>query len=172
MLFNKKTKLNTAIWLMVVGVAVLSWPGAATAQEQQMGPEMPGRVEGTGASFEVADSDYLKVTFESSEPVNLTLESVPKMVVMDIEAAEGAASTEINLGGFLPDTAYYKYEDDYHNLTEFATDETGSYTYTQGLAEPHHVFIQPEPSTKFIIDDVTGGDATTIGTWDVATALA
>ncbi len=51
-------------------------------------PQITGRIEGSGTRFELTDSDYLNVTLKSNEPVNLTLESVPEMVVMNLEAAE------------------------------------------------------------------------------------
>ena len=70
-------------------------------------PQMPGTVEGTGTYFQVTDSEYLNVTLTSSEPVHLVLESVPEMVVMHIEAAEGASAAQITLGGFPPSTTYY-----------------------------------------------------------------
>jgi len=132
--------------------------------------QMPGRLEGTGTHFELTDSEYLNVTVDSSEPIKLVLESVPQMVTMHIESASGAASTQITLGGFLPWTTYYKYEDDYHNLESFTTDGDGSYTYTHDLSKPHLVFIQSMlSSTKFIRDDATGGDCTSIGTWNSGT---
>jgi parallel beta-helix repeat protein len=79
---------------------------------------------------------------------------------MEIEAAEDANLTAITLGGFEPSTTYYKYEGDYHNEVTFTTDAGGSYSYAQDLAEPHLVFIQPRPSTRFIPGDPD------IGTWD------
>jgi parallel beta-helix repeat protein len=63
---------------------------------------------------------------------------------------------------------YYKYEDDYHNLTPFTTDADGEYTYTQDLSMDHLVFIQPRESTKFIKDNSAGGDCWLIGTWDAS----
>jgi parallel beta-helix repeat protein len=183
MLSNKKTKLNTAIWLTVVALAVLSLPVAATAQDVNdfnvpdfnlpedpnlpLEPQMPGTIEGTGTYFEVTNSNYIDITFDSNEPVHLRLESVPEMVVMDIEAAEGATSTEITLGGFEPNTTYYKYEDDYHNLTPFTTDPNGSVTYTQDLNEPHLAFIQPRESTIFLSS--SGWSNPAVGTWDAGT---
>ncbi len=90
------------------------------------------------------------------------------MVTMNIESVSNASSTQITLGGFVPQTTYHKYEDDYHNHTAFITDANGSYTYTQDLSDTHLVFIQPRPSTKFINDNATGGDCTSIGIWDAA----
>ena len=171
MFCNKQTKLNMFILLTVVALAVLSLPLAATAQELsdfdfmddpnlEAEHRMSGTVEGTGTCFEVNDSNYLNIKFESSESVNLKLESVPQMVVMDIEAAEGASSTQITLTGFDASTTYYKYEDNYHNLVTLTTNDNGSCSYKQDITEHHQVFIQPQPSTKFIPSD------TSIGTWN------
>ena len=123
-------------------------------------PQMPGRLEGNGTHFEINNSEYLNITLDSSEPVHLILESIPEMVEMHIEAVSPATSTVITLSGFLPSTTYYKYEDNYHNLVTFTTDDNGNYTYTQDISTSHLVFIQPRASTKYIPTD------TTIGTWD------
>jgi len=128
---------------------------------------MPGTIEGTGTYFEVTDSNYLNITFESSEPVHLRLESIPEMVMMEIEDVNDANWTDITIGGFEPSTTYYKYQDDYHNLTEFTTNESGSYTYTQDLTERHLVFIQPRASTIFL--SASGWSDPTVGTWDATT---
>jgi parallel beta-helix repeat protein len=185
MLRNKQTKLNIAIWLTVVALAVLSLPIAATAQDVNdfIGPgsnllevpnlleepQIPGTVEGSGTYFEVNDSNYLNITFESTELVNLVLESVPEMVVMDINAADGATSTAITLGGLEPLTTYYKYEDDYHNGVSFTTDDNGSCAYTQDLSQPHLVFIQPSPGTIFLSDT---GWSKPVGDWKPGTKTA
>jgi len=126
------------------------------------GLQIAGRIEGSGKRFELTDSDYLNIVLKSSEPVHLTLESVPEMVVMKLKASKPAASTRMALSGFLSSTTYYKYEDNYHNAAAFTTNTDGSYTYIQDLAEPHLVFIKPRPSTKFVPGD------TSIGTWDPA----
>jgi len=123
-------------------------------------PRIPGRVEGTGTHFEITDSEYINITVDSTELIKVSLESIPRMVIMHLEAAEGTTATQITLSGFPPSTTFYKYEDDYHNGVAFTTDAEGSYTYAQDLSEPHHVFIQERPSTRFIPSD------TEIGTWD------
>jgi len=129
----------------------------------------PGMVEGVGTHFELTSSKYLNITVESAESINLRLESIPEIVTMRIESTSVATSTVITLGGFVPQTTYYKYEDNYHNLEVFSTDENGRYSYTQDISIPHLVFILPGPGTKFISDNATGGDCTSIGTWDGGT---
>lgn len=162
----KRTRLS----LLVVLFLTLARTGQVWAQSEPP-PELqiPGRVEGTGTCFEITDSEYLNITLTSSQPISLVLASVPEMVTMEIESASGATSAEVTLEGFAPGTTYYKYEDDYHNEVAFTTDGGGAYAYVQDLSGPHHVFIQPRASTLFIKDDATGGDATSIGTWDWAT---
>ncbi len=128
-----------------------------------------GIPEATGTHFELNNSHYLNITVDSSEPINLSLESVPEMVTMSIESASGATSTKINLSGFLPFTQYHKYEDNYHNHVAFTTDANGNYTYMQDISRRHIVFIEPRPSTIFINDNATGGDCDLIGTWNPVT---
>jgi parallel beta-helix repeat protein len=174
---NRKT-IIVSFWLLA-GLAIFIWPGsAATAQEVNdvnlvedpnllAEPRMPGTIEGTGTYFEVNDSNYLNITFQSSQPVHLRLESAPQMVIMDINAVGGVTSTQITLGGFAPSTTYYMYEDNYHNKTAFATDANGGYSYVQDLAKQHLVFIQPQPGTIFLSD--SGWSNPAVGTWDPCT---
>ncbi|MDP3015275.1 MAG: NosD domain-containing protein [bacterium] len=134
--------------------------------------EMPGTIESSGTHFEITNSEYLNITLDSSESIKLRMESIPEMITMMIEpmtSSTTATSTQIILSGFAPSTKYYKYQDDYHNLTEFITDENGNYAYFQDLSKPHFVFIQPRKSTKFIKDDATGGDCYLIGNWNGGT---
>ena len=176
---SKKKRLNSA-WLVAIVLSMVFLASTLAKDEPndpnallidgpnlQAEPYMPGTVEGTGTYFEVTDSNYLNITLESSEPVNLRLESVPEMIVMDVNATNEAASTQITLTGFTPSTTYYKYEDDYHNGAAFTTDGSGSYTYTQDLSAPHLVFIQPGASTIFLSD--SGWSDPTVGTWDPGT---
>ncbi len=116
--------------------------------------QIPGQLDSSGNHFELKDSSYLNITLDSSESINLTLESAPEMVTMYFESASGAVSTQITLSGFVPQTTYHKYEDQYHNHVVFTTDSSGNYTYTQDLSVPHIVFIQPRAITKFIIEDI------------------
>jgi len=58
--------------------------------------------------------------------------------------------------------------DDFQNLTVFTADNSGSYTYTQDFLEQHFLFIQTVSGTKFLVDNATGGDCTSIGTWNSA----
>lgn len=131
--------------------------------------QLPGTLIGEGTHFELTDSEYLNVTVDSTEPVKLMLESIPEMVTILIESVSTATSTKITLSGLLPNTKYYKYEDDYHNPEKFITDANGRYTYVQDISVPHLVFIQANASTKVILDDATGGDCSTIGVWNTET---
>lgn len=129
----------------------------------------PGTVEGAGTHFAITDSSYLNINLDSTEQIKVHLESIPEMVTMHIESTSAVTSTQLTLSGFPPNATLYKYEDDYHNEVAFTTDSQGRYSYTQDISKPHLIFIQPSKSTKFIKDDATGGDCTTIGAWDAAT---
>jgi parallel beta-helix repeat protein len=165
-------KKTVVLFLLLAGLTVFGSDSADTArainnkcvmEEQNFikaKHKIAGRIEGSGTRFELTDSDYLNVSLKSREPVNLTLESVPEMIVIDLEASEETASTELTLSGFSPSTTYYKYEDNYHNAYAFITDADGGYAYLQDITKPHLVFIKPRPSTKFLPGD------TSIGTWD------
>lgn len=121
---------------------------------------VPDTIESEGSHFEITNSEYFNITLDSSESIKLRMESIPEMITMMIESGSSISSTltQITLSGFASSTKYYKYQDDYHNLTEFVTDENGQYSYFQDLSKSHFVFIQPRKGTKFIKDDVMGGD--------------
>lgn len=143
---------------------------AAPALAEEEGPlSLPGTIEGSGTVFEVTDSEYLNVWLWSSEVVYAELESIPEMVTMHIESGSEAIATEVVVGGLQPDTTYYKYEDSYENVVSFTTGGDGTYGYVQDVCVPHLVLIQPSASTLIIRDDMVGGDATLIGTWDWTT---
>jgi parallel beta-helix repeat protein len=133
-------------------------------------PVIPGVVEGTGTFFEVRDSEYLNVSLQSSETVKVLLESVPSTVTVHLAPPDGVTSAQLTLQGLAASTTYYKYEDTYENGSEITADATGSYTWMQDLSGPHLVWLQLNPGTKFIRDDATGGDCTSIGgAWDAGT---
>ena len=132
-----KKLIAILVWTtLFLGMAV---PGVVLAED--MPPiTAPGMVLGVGTHFELADSEYLNVTVDSTEEINFRLGSVPEMVTMHFESVSSATSTVITLGGFLPQTTYYKYEDNYHNLEAFTTDESGSYCYTQDISTEHLLY--------------------------------
>ncbi|MFA5831534.1 MAG: NosD domain-containing protein, partial [Candidatus Paceibacterota bacterium] len=125
-----------------------------------------GETSGIGTHFTITDSEYLNIVLDSTKTVDLKLTSIPKVITM-MFATTTAATTQITLSGLLKNTTYYKYEDDYHHLAQFTSDDNGSYTYMQDISARHLVFIQTRKSTKFISD--TGGDCSTIGTWNQST---
>ncbi|MFA6566362.1 MAG: NosD domain-containing protein, partial [Candidatus Paceibacterota bacterium] len=135
--------------------------------------QMRGETSGIGTHFTITNSEYLNIVLNSTETVDLKLTSIPKVITMMVNpatttpSADSGQATQITLSGLVKNTTYYKYEDDYHNLAEFTTDENGKYSYSQDISARHFVFIQTRKSTKFISD--TGGDCVTIGNWNQST---
>jgi Tol biopolymer transport system component len=130
--------------------------------------DLPGTLLGKGTYFELSGSEYLNVSIRSSEEIVLFLESVPDTITMEIAPQTLATSTVITVSGLLPNTAYFKYEDDFYDPEEFVSDINGQYVYEQDISTAHVVFILSYKSTKFIVDDATGGDCYLIGSWDPA----
>ena len=159
----KLKKLFTALFLVLL---LFAGTFPAMAEDPVEPPAIPGSVEGTGTAFEITDSEYLNVTLQSSVPITLQLESVPSTVMMFLEPVEEIPTAQMTVGGLVPSTTYYMYEDNYHNKEAITTDSSGSYTWVQDLSASQQVWIQPNPSTKFIND--TGGDCASIGTWDAS----
>lgn len=144
---------------------------SSSAQVAEEPPHTPGVVEGTGTHLEITDSEYLNISLSSSEDLSARIESMPEMVVLEINASTGALSSNIRISGFSPNTTYHKYEDDYHNHASFSADENGVFYFNQDLSRDHIIFIQPRKSTKFIKDDATGGDCASIGNWNAASKI-
>jgi parallel beta-helix repeat protein len=130
---------------------------------------IPGMTGGENSHFQITDSDYLNINLDSTETIGLMLESVPNVITMRLNASASATGTQLTITGLTPDTAYFKYEDTYRDLVPFTSDENGTYIYIQDISEPHLVFIQTERSTKFLVNDATGGDCALVGIWDPAT---
>jgi parallel beta-helix repeat protein len=122
-----------------------------------------------GTHFQVEDSEYYDVSLTSTVPIGASVQSISTVITIAVEKSTAYDMTQFTLGGLLSETTYYKYEDNFHNLIEFTTDENGEYRYTQDLSAFHFIIIQPHKSTKFIKDDAAGGDCVAIGIWDQAT---
>jgi parallel beta-helix repeat protein len=126
----------------------------------------PGVITGTGTHFEIVGSaSYLDVTLDSSEPITVVLESTAHTFALALEPSSSAVSTELTLSRLQPSHAYFLYRDSHRDVSEFHSDSTGSYSFVQDLVEPHRLFIQTQPSTRFIPSD------TSIGTWNAETRV-
>jgi len=121
---------------------------------------IPGRIQGKGTYFEIKDSKYLNVSLFSEKEIEVSLESIPRMVSLILSSSTDTTTT-LTLKGFQPNKKYYKYEDSYKNGIEILTDETGSYTWLQDLSKPHHVWFQEEKGTIFLPEDCS-----TYGSWN------
>jgi len=156
--------------LVVILLAIGLWQVLKAAKPLNPAASLAaGQLNGVGRHFELKGSEYLNIAIDSSEEINVFIESAPEMIALEIESVQGSQETQINLSGFEPKTTYHKYQDDYHNHEVFVSDEEGGYSYKQDISQPHLIFIQPRESTKFIRDDITGGDCSLIGSWDSLT---
>ena len=120
------------------------------------GQEFPGAAEATGTYFEIKDSQYLNVSLTSSAEVKVFLESIPRMISLNIEAVSAeTASTTLTLEGLEPNKTYFKYQDSYQSGAVLISNETGIITWEQDLTQPHHIWLQETKSTMFIGTDTT-----------------
>ncbi len=86
----------------------------------------PERAAGSGKFFEIKDSQYLNVTLESSEEIRLILESIPKIVSLNVWAASNNInSVVLTIKGLASNKAYFKYQDSYKNEAVFISNENG-----------------------------------------------
>jgi parallel beta-helix repeat protein len=131
--------------------------------------EMPGMLTQTGKHFDVKDSKFLNFHLDSSRAIDVTIQSVPNIILIRVEGTAGAASTTMTMRGLKPSTAYHKYEDTHRNHIAFNTDSDGKYNWTQDLSKAHLVFIKPSESTKYI-GGPNGQDCSTIGAWNASSS--
>ncbi|MHC4606889.1 MAG: LamG-like jellyroll fold domain-containing protein, partial [Planctomycetota bacterium] len=117
---------------------------------------MPGFILDTGTSFTVTDSGYLDVTVTSTEVLTMNLVSMTGLIDMAIDSDADLINLTITNMEAL--TEYYMYDDDYRNLIIFTTDASGSYTWEQEISQSRHVWIQTQPSSRFIYNDIYGGE--------------
>ena len=127
-------------------------------------PLMPGRIEGVGTYFEIKDSEYLNISLKSTEGIKVVLESIPKMISLDIESSSTTSLTELTIEGLEPNKTYYKYQDSYKNEAVFISDEKGGIGWDQDLTKAHHIWIQEERGTVYIPNQCP-----TYGTWETTT---
>jgi len=114
---------------------------------------MPGRIEGTGNYFEIKDSQYLNIVLKSSEEIKVVLESIPRTISINIEDSQIAISTNLTFENLEPNKTYFKYQDSYKAEAVFVSDENGSYSWSQDLSQPHHIWLQEIKGTTFIDKD-------------------
>ncbi len=105
-----------------------------------------GRIERTGTYFEIEDSEYINITLKSTEEIKVVLESIPRMISINLESSSTSSSTIFTLEGLEPNKTYYRYQDSYKNGAVFVLDEIGSYSWTQDLSQAHHIWFQEAPN--------------------------
>ena len=173
-LYNKVNKYDLKLFIMKristffsLAVATLFFAASVSAETLSEDPAyISGTAAGVGKYFKIIDSEYLNIELRSADAVKVKIESVPELIVLEVEAADGAHSAELTLAGFRANTTYHKYQDGYSNYEPLVTNSEGSFSFVQQLDQKHLIFIQPRKSTKFIRDDATGGDCLAIGNWD------
>jgi parallel beta-helix repeat protein len=176
---------NKLIIITLLGISVLftAVPALAYNEPAELGlePLMTGKIQGTDTHFEIKDSEYLNISLQSSKEITIDLESVPRMISMDVSSSTDFTSTDLFINGLEPNTTYYKYEDSYKNKIVFISNKNGSYSFAQDLTQPHHIWIQPEKNAEIQskgIQSLSGGDGVvflpeecgTYGIWDEQTS--
>jgi parallel beta-helix repeat protein len=157
MYFEKMSK----IWLLLIFCFFIFTPLFVNAQNfnEFFKIPIPGRIEGRGTHFEIKDSDYLNIILESEKEIEVVLESIPRMISLNI-ASSTEATTTLTIRGLDPNKKYFKYEDTHKNETEFFSDERGNYFWIQDLTKPHYIWIQEGSGTFFIPFDPLNSTST------------
>ena len=120
---------------------------------------IPGRIEGRGTYFEIQNSPYLNISLESSEEIDIILESIPRSINLTIEPSS-KNSTILILRGLEPKKVYYKYQDTYQNGNQIVADEEGAVFWFQDLTQKHYIWIQEEKGTLAFPRDCPNWDET------------
>lgn len=135
---------------------------------QEESETLPGVVEGEGSEFKLEKDGLVKVV-KSTASIKGLFESTIGGVVLNFESADGSQATILTITGLLPNHNYHLYTDDLHNHREVFSDSEGNLVFTQDISTHHLLIIQPLTSTKYIRNDTTGGNCTSIGIWNNAT---
>ncbi|MFE3845551.1 NosD domain-containing protein, partial [Thermoplasmatota archaeon] len=162
-IFYKKTLLYLSILTLLVTIFVLLSVNAVAIDNIEPIVDNPLAIEppeieevyidnSSGTFFEVTNSFYLNLSLSSSENVFVYLYSAPRVVSFSIESDCISDNTDLTLSGFEPNKVYYIYE--YGDLqSEFTTDSSGFYTYTQDISTYHFISIKEEITTIYIKSD-------------------
>lgn len=123
-------------------------------------PFLPGVVYGTSTYFALTNSEYFNVSVDSTELLELRLESIPNTISLyigssTVEEWGAASSTTITLSNLASSTTFHLYADSYTNGTTIITDSNGGYIFSQDISQPHFIWLQPIPGTIFINEDTT-----------------
>ncbi len=171
-----KIKLET-ISLIIFTLALVSFLISLTSNNNQIlaneiefsnGLQIQGRLEATGTYFEIKDSEYLNIALKSSEEIKVVLESIPRMLSLDISSSTDFTSTDLTISGLEPNKTYYKYQDSYKQGAVFASDENGTtrweQRWEQNLTQSHHIWLQEIKGTIFLPEDCSD-----YGNWNITT---
>ena len=168
----KKHILNIAVVALgLVGLLYLPVPRTNQAANISQIPavssfdfKIQGETSGTGTYFEIKDSDYLTVSLQSSNTITASFSSRPRVISLVI-LPSSVSSAQLTISGLAPNTQYYLFDNSYKNETPFNSSPTGSYTWTQNISGPHHVWLQETKGTIFIPDNCNA-----VGTFNNSTS--
>ena len=166
----KKT-ITYILVLALVAMVFVTVPMCASCEEEPPPePTIDWIVEGNGTYFEITSSNYPNVAMTSSETVTVRLESMPGMIIYQLQSNSTATTTEITLSDLEPSTTYCWYQDGELQV-EFTTDSSGSYSYTQDLSE-HSILIHKKPtvssSSSSTSSSFTGGSGTVLDPYQIS----
>lgn len=103
--------------------------------------------EQTGTSFTWQNSATTRFTLTSATPVAFLPIRGYGTIIFRIALPDSALSaiseSRLLITGLEPNTSYALHRDSYENSTQFVSDSSGGYSFSQGITEPHTIWIQP-----------------------------
>ncbi len=160
-------KLNKL--LLTLSLAAILIPSLSQAKinpqnkELMMNPAGWTKKTANDTIFEAMDVDGLPIKVISSKPTDLDIISIPEVILININKDSG--NTKLLVQNLKPNTKYYKYADNFHNLEEIISNSNGEIEFKQDIKENHLIFIKTHKSTKYI-NSTDGGACSQFGTWD------
>lgn len=155
--------------LLTISLLILLLPSLSQARintdnkESVMNPYGWTKKNADNTVFEVMDSDAQNIKVTSNKSLDIKITSIPDIVLIDIKKNEGNA--KLSIDNLKPNTKYYKYLDNLHNLEELTTNNSGQLELKQDVKDNHLIILKTHRSTKFI-NSTDGGDCSQFGTWD------
>jgi parallel beta-helix repeat protein len=150
-------KNNLKIVLLSLALLMIT-PAITFAEGALLEPQISGKVEGTSIYFEITNSEYLNISLQSTEEITIDLESISRMISMDVRLSTDFFSTNLTLSGLEPNTTYYKYQDSYKNKAVFVSNKNGEHNWVQDLTQSHHIWIQLEKDAGIQSKDIQASD--------------
>ncbi|HEY4506504.1 MAG TPA: hypothetical protein VJJ24_03600 [Candidatus Paceibacterota bacterium] len=178
-------KLPSKSLFIVFLVLFLITPSFASAKNQNIHPGKYARVEERAthstASLNLeedvsqANNILTEIGISSDKKIETEVDLYPTIAIIRIEPARPfyifprAKSASITISKLKPGATYYLYKEKLSNPIILEANESGEYSLDLDTPRHRYLILKTTPSTYHIDATSSGGDCSTIGTWNFST---